>query len=149
MVVATLARRLSSEGRDIVNLSAGEPDFDTPEFISQAGIQGILDGGTRYTPVAGLPELRQAIARSLEREHDREVDPAGIVVACGAKNALFNAIFSLFGPGDEVLIASPYWTSYPELVRIARAEPIYVRGAEEYGFRVAPADLDAAVTERT
>jgi aspartate aminotransferase len=149
IAVSTLAGRLRAEGRDIVDFSAGQPDFDTPSFISDAGVAGIRAGGTRYTPAAGLPALRKAIAENLSNESGREVDPAGIVVSCGAKHALFNAIFSLFGPGDEVMIASPYWTSYPEIVRIARAEPTFVAGSEERGFRVTPQDLESAATPKT
>jgi len=149
IAVSTLAGRLRAEGRDIADFSAGQPDFDTPSFISDAGIAGIRAGGTRYTPAAGLPALRKAIAENLSSEFGRPVDPSGIVVSCGAKHALFNAIFSLFGPGDEVMIASPYWTSYPEIVRIARAEPTFVAGSEERGFRVTPPDLEAAVTPDT
>jgi len=111
IAVSTLAKKLASEGRDILNLAGGEPDFDTPEFISQAAIDGIRAGRTRYTPPAGLPELRKAIAGRLSEQARRELDWNGIVVSTGAKQALFNATFTLFGPGDEVLIASPYWTT--------------------------------------
>ncbi|MDH5590449.1 MAG: pyridoxal phosphate-dependent aminotransferase [Gemmatimonadota bacterium] len=149
IAVSTLAKRLASEGRDIINLSAGEPDFDTPAFIVDAAVEGIRSGETRYTPSAGLPGLRKAIAAFLSERSGREMDPDGVVVTAGAKQALFNACFSLFGPGDEVMIAAPYWTSYPELVTIARAEPVEVFGSEERGFKLTPEDLDAAFTERT
>lgn len=149
IAVSTLARKLRAEGRDILDLSAGEPDFDTPGFISEAGIEGIRRGQTRYTPAAGLPELRKAIAAEIRSRTGREVDWNGIVVTSGAKQALFNACFTLFGPGDEVLIASPYWTSYPEIVTLARAEPVFVAGPRERDFLLAPADLDRAATPRT
>lgn len=148
MAVAALARELRAQGRDIIDLSAGEPDFRTPDFIAQAGIAAIQDGRTRYTPPAGLPELRQAIAEELGRIHGRPIDPAGIVVTAGAKQALFNACFSLFGPGDRVLVPSPYWTSYPSIVRLARAETVLVPTAAERGFRLSTEDLDAAYDER-
>jgi len=149
IAVSSLAKRLRAEGRDIVDLSAGEPDFDTPEWIARAGIEGIEKGGTHYTPAPGLPELRRAIADRLGRESGREVPADGIVVSVGAKQALFNACFCLFGPGDEVLIASPYWTSYPEIVKLTRAEPVPVKGAEERDFRLTPDDLEAARTDAT
>jgi aspartate aminotransferase len=149
IAVSSLAKQLKAEGRDIINLSAGEPDFDTPEWIADAGIQGIRDGKTRYTPAPGTPELRQAIAASLQREFETDVDWNAVVVNAGAKHSLFNACFSLFGPGDEVLIASPYWTSYPQIVGLAQAEPVFVFGPEEKDFRVTPDDLQEKATEKT
>ncbi|NIP82171.1 MAG: aminotransferase class I/II-fold pyridoxal phosphate-dependent enzyme, partial [Gemmatimonadetes bacterium] len=144
IAVSSLAKELKAEGRDIINLSAGEPDFPTPSFIARAGIAAIEAGKTRYTPAAGLPELRQAVADTLGAAHGPEVDPAGVVVSAGAKQALFNALFVLTGPGDRVLVPVPYWTSYPEIVQLARAEFVPVHGAEERGYRVGPDELDAA-----
>ncbi|HZD05236.1 MAG TPA: pyridoxal phosphate-dependent aminotransferase [Longimicrobiales bacterium] len=149
IAVSTLAKRLVAEGRDVIDLSAGEPDFDTPAWISQAAVDGIRAGKTRYTPAPGIPELRKAIARTLSDRAGRELPWEGVVVTCGAKQALFNACFTLFGPGDEVLVATPYWTSHPEIVTLARAEPVPVRGAEEREFRLTPDDLEAAATGRT
>lgn len=149
MAVSSLAKRLASEGRDILNLSAGEPDFDTPAFISEAAIEGIRGGATRYTPPAGTPELRKAIASRLADRSGQEMDWEGVVVTAGAKQALFNAMFTLFGPGDEVLILSPYWTTYPALVSLARAEPVVVEGDAANDFKVGPAELEAASTDRT
>ena len=149
MAVSSLAKRLASEGRDILNLSAGEPDFDTPEFIREAGIEGIRGGGTRYTPPAGMPDLRKAIAASLQESTDRHIDWEGVVVTAGAKQALFNAAFTLFGPGDEVLIVEPYWTTYPAQVELARAEPVVVRGQEATDFKINPSDLEAVTNDRT
>jgi aspartate aminotransferase len=149
IAVSSLAKQLKSEGRDIINLSAGEPDFDTPSWISEAGIQGIRDGKTRYTPAPGTPALRKAIAADLQGRFGGEVDWNAIVVNAGAKHSLFNACFSLFGPGDQVLIASPYWTSYPEIVTLARAEAVFAWGSEERDFILTPQDLDAVATERT
>lgn len=149
MAVSALAKRLAAEGRDIINLSAGEPDFDTPSFISDAAISGIRAGGTRYTAAPGLPELRKAIATHLSARAGREIPWEGIVASTGAKQALFNAIFALFGPGDDVLVLTPYWTTYPDLVQLARAEPVFVVGDQARDFKVTPADLDAAATERT
>ena len=148
IAVSTLAKKLKAEGRDVIDLSAGQPDFDTPAFISEAGIQGIRDGHTRYTPTPGTPALRKAIADTYSARLGREVDPGSIVVNNGAKHSLFNAIFALFGPGDRILIPVPYWTSYPEIVTLARAEPVTVRGAAALDFRMTPADLQAAYSHK-
>ena len=149
IAVSTLAKKLRAEGRDIVNLSAGEPDFRTPDGIAEAGIAGIRRGRTRYTPSAGLPELRAAAAEYMTAGTAYPPDPARVVVSAGAKQSLFNACFCLFGPGDEVLIASPYWTSYPEMVTLARAESVMVAGSESRGFNLTPDDLEAVATPRT
>jgi aspartate aminotransferase len=149
IAVSTLAKRLRAEGRDIIDLSAGEPDFGTPEWISDGAIEGIQSGATRYTPVSGIPELRRAIAGYLESVGNRKVDWEGVVVAAGAKQSLFNAAFALFGPGDEVLIGAPYWTSYPQMVALARAEPIPVAGDASRNFLLTRTELDDACTERT
>lgn len=144
MAVAALCRAMREEGRDVIDLSAGEPDFRTPDFAAQAGIAAIVQGFTQYTPAAGLPALRSAIAESITAAHGRAVDPQSIVVSTGAKQALFNACFTLFGPGDEVLVPVPYWTSYPEILTIARATPAFVRARDETGFKVDVDDLETA-----
>jgi len=149
IAVSNLARQLRTEGRDIIDLSAGEPDFDTPSWISEAAISGIESGRTRYTPVAGIPELRQAVAGYLNTISRDEVDWEGVVVSSGAKHALFNTAFACFGPGDEVLVTTPYWVSYPEIVSLSRAKSIYVSGDESSNFLVTTEDLDAAYTDRT
>ncbi|MFW5947443.1 MAG: aminotransferase class I/II-fold pyridoxal phosphate-dependent enzyme, partial [Gemmatimonadota bacterium] len=144
IAVSSLAKELAARGRDIINLSAGEPDFPTPSFISDAAIEAIRGGRTRYTPAPGLPELRKAIATALGEAHGVGVSPAGVVVSAGAKQALFNAMFVLVGPGDRVLVPVPYWTSYPEIVQLARGEPVPVQGREDRGYRVTPEELEAA-----
>jgi aspartate aminotransferase len=149
MAVSSLAKRLASEGRDILDLSAGEPDFDTPAFVCDAAIAGIKGGATRYTPPAGTPQLRKAIAARLSERAGRTLDWEGVVVTAGAKQALFNAIFTLFGSGDEVLILAPYWTTYPALVELARAAPVFVEGDASNDFKVGPAELEAASTGKT
>jgi aspartate/methionine/tyrosine aminotransferase len=149
MAVSALAKRLASEGKDILDLSAGEPDFDTPAFVRDAAIRGIQGGQTRYTPPAGTPALRKAIAARLTERAGREMHWEGVVVTSGAKQALFNAIFTLFGPGDEVLIPAPFWTTYPDLVTIARAEPVIVMGDETRSFKITTSDLERAATSRT
>lgn len=149
IAVSTLAKKLAAEGRDIINLSAGEPDFDTPTFISDGAVEGIRAGHTRYTPPAGIPALRAAIAARLSERGEVDAVPEGVVVTAGAKQALFNAIFTLFGPGDEVLVAAPYWTTYPALVEIARAEPVTVFGDAENGFKITRSHLESVATDAT
>lgn len=149
IAVSTLAKKLAAEGRDILNLSAGEPDFDTPVFIADAAVEGIRGGQTRYTPPPGIPALRQAIAARLSERAGRELDWQGVVVTAGAKQALFNAFFTLFGPGDEVLVAAPYWTTYPDLLIIARATPKAVFGEEADDFKLTVEILEAATSDAT
>ena len=148
LAVAARAKELAAAGADIVDLSAGEPDFDTPGFAAEAGIAAIRAGRTRYTAAAGLPELRKAIARELSRSSGIEANPAGVVVTAGAKQALFNAMFVLFGRGDRVIIPAPYWTSYPALTHLAHAEPLVVHGDPDNGFKITPAILDSVDTSR-
>ena len=146
IAVSTRIKQLIADGADVLDLCVGEPDFPTPAFISEAGIRAIREGRTRYTPVPGIPALRAAIAKDLERLSPEagDLDSHGVVVTTGAKQALFNVCFSLFGPGDRVLIPVPYWTSYPEIVGLARAKAVAVRGAAENGYKVTPEDLEAA-----
>ena len=147
IAVSSLAKELQAQGSDIINLSAGEPDFPTPRFIAEAAMAAIQAGRTRYTPAAGLPALRDAIAAALARRHGADVAASGVVVSAGAKQALFNALFVLVGPGDRVLVPVPYWTSYPEIVQLARAEWVPVQGPAERGYRVGPEELEAAWDE--
>ena len=149
IAVSSLAKHLRAEGRDIIDLSAGEPDFDTPGWISEAGVDGIRAGRTRYTPTAGMPDLRRAIAGYLESLVGRPIEWEGVVVGSGAKQSLFNAAFALFGPGDEVLVATPYWTSYPEIVTLSRAEPVPVSGSPDRNFLVTPDDLESVYNDQT
>lgn len=142
LAVATLCKQRRAEGREVIDLSAGEPDFRTPDFAAQAGIAAISQGFTHYTAVPGIPELRDAIACHLSASSGRPTDPAGVVVSVGAKHALFNACFTLFGPGDRVLLPSPYWTSYPDLIRLARADTVVIPTSPESGFRVSTDQLD-------
>lgn len=148
IAVNSLAKRLQAEGRDIINFGAGEPDFDTPAWISQAAVDGIEAGQTHYTAAPGMPELREAIADTYE-SRGRTVEWSQVVVSNGAKQSLFNTCFTLFGPGDEVLVSAPFWTSYPAIISLARAEPVTVAGPEEMDFRLRPEDLDEAATDRT
>lgn len=147
--LTALSRQLRAQGRNILDLSAGEPDFRTPAFAGEAGMAAIEQGFTHYAPVAGLPALREAVAQQLARLSGKRIDASRIVITPGARQALFNACFSLFGPGDDVLIPVPWWTSYPDIVRLARARPVFVRPGDEAGLRLTTADLAAALTPRT
>lgn len=146
LAVSALAREMRAAGRPVVDLSAGQPDFATPGFISQAGIAAIENGKTGYAPAPGIGELRSAIATDLSESYGVPAAAEGVVVTVGAKQALFNALFALVGPGDQVLVPVPYWTSYPYLVHLARATPVEVAGPEGNGFKVGPEELDAAWT---
>lgn len=148
IAIAALCRELRAKGRDVIDLGVGEPDFRTPDFIAEAGITSIQQGMTQYPPVPGIAPLRAAIAKHITATVGKPADPAGVVVTSGAKQALFNACFTLFGPGDEVLVPAPYWTSYPALVRLARAEPKIIETTPEQGFKVDVNALEAAWTPR-
>jgi len=143
LALAALTRELRAQGREVIDLGVGEPDFRTPDFASEAGIASIEQGFTQYTPVPGLPALRKAIAAHISEQTGHAASFDGVVVTSGAKQALFNACFVLFGPRDKVLIPVPYWTSYPALVQLARATPRYVAASDQTGFKITPADLDA------
>ena len=145
LAVASRARALKAAGREVLDLGAGEPDFDTPEFIRRAAQKAIDAGATRYTATEGILPLRQAIAA----QANAQVDPAEVVVSTGSKQSLFNACFVLFGPGDEVLVPTPSWTSYYEMVALSRATPVPVFGDIATGLKVTAAQLDRAATPRT
>ena len=149
VAITALARELRGEGRDIVSLSAGEPDFDTPDHIRAAGKAAIDRGETRYTSPEGIPELRAAIAAKFARENQLAYAPDQIIVTAGGKQALFNALVATLNPGDEVVIPAPFWVSYPDIVRLAGGTPVIVEGRLETGFRITPEALDAAITPRT
>lgn len=144
-----IIQKLRAEGRDIVNFSVGEPDFDTPEFIRAAGIAAIEGGQTRYTPVPGTPDLRRAVAEFVGAERGVEVAPEEVVICSGAKQALTEAFLALCDPGDEVLLPAPYWVSYPDEIRLAEATPVVVTPPEESRFRITPEHLEPHVTPRT
>ena len=146
---STRARALRASGRDIISLDAGEPDFDTPDNIKEAAIRAIREGKTKYTDVDGIPELKAAICAKFKRENRLSYTPAQINVSPGGKPVIFNAMMASLEPGDEVVIAAPYWVSYPDMVLIAGGAPVFVATTAENGFKVKPADLEAAIGERT
>lgn len=142
------ARELKAQGRDIIGLAAGEPDFDTPENIKEAAIKAIRDGKTKYTNVDGIPELKDAIVAKFKRENGLTYTPAQVNVSPGGKPVIYNAMVATLNPGDEVIIPAPYWVSYPDMVLLAGGEPRFVSTAAP-SFKLAPADLEAAITPRT
>ncbi|MBI3614917.1 MAG: pyridoxal phosphate-dependent aminotransferase [Candidatus Omnitrophica bacterium] len=146
--VTALAKQLKAEGKKVINLAAGEPDFDTPEAVKKAAIEAIQEGFTKYTPTTGIPELKNAIASTLLKERRLSYRPEQIAVTCGAKQALFNLLQVLVQAGEEVLIPSPYWVSYPEMVRLAGAAPVEVRTDPASGFQVERKALEKAWSSR-
>lgn len=147
--VLALATKLRAEGRDIISLGTGEPDFDTPQAIKDAGIAAIESGATKYTPVDGTANLKAAIARKLQRDNNLEYGPGQILVTSGAKQALYDLCVALLGPGDEAIIPAPYWVSYPDMVKLADADPVFIETSIDDHFKVTPKRLAAAMTPRT
>jgi aspartate aminotransferase len=143
------ARRLKAEGRDIVAVSSGEPDFDTPDNIRAAANAAIARGRTKYTPVAGIPELREAIVRKFKRENRLEYRAAQTIVSTGGKQVIANALLATVDPGDEVIVPAPYWVSYPELVQLCGGTPVVVTTDAACGFKLRAEALEAAITPRT
>jgi len=149
IAITALARRLRAEGRNIISLSAGEPDFDTPEHIRAAAKAAIDRGETRYTSPEGIAGLRAAIAAKFARENRLEYAPDQIIVTTGGKQAISHALAGTLDPGDEVIVPAPYWVSYPDMVRLAGGTPVILEARMETGFRITPAALAAAITPRT
>ena len=147
--MAQLARDLKAQGHEVINLSLGEPDFDTPEHIKDAANKALQAGYTKYTPVPGLVELQEAIVTKLKRDNNLDFKPNQIVVSNGAKQAIANLSLSLLNPEDDVLIFTPYWVSYKEIVRLSGANPIYVKTTIENNFKVTAEQLEAAMTDKT
>jgi len=143
------SRELKATGVDVINLSIGEPDFDTPKHIIDAASKAMADGYTHYPPVSGLPELRTAIAQKLKRENGFAFEAENIIVSNGAKHSLLNAVLSIVNPGDEVLIPAPYWVSYPSLIKYAGGIPVEIPSSVESDFKVSAKDLEAAITPKT
>jgi aspartate aminotransferase len=148
--MATKARELKAKGRDVISLSAGEPDFDTPDNIKQAAIKAIQEGkAAKYTAVDGIPQLKEAICRKFKRENQLGYKPSQITVGTGGKQVLFNALMATLNPGDEVIIPAPYWVSYPDIVLLAGATPVPVKTRMEDGFKMKPEALERAITKNT
>ena len=149
LAITARAKALQQEGRDICSMSAGEPDFNTPDFIVEASIKALQDGITRYGPAAGDPELREAIAEKLSRDNQIASQASNVLVTNGGKQAIFNLFQVVLNPGDQVLIPGPFWLSYPEMARLAGAEPVIVPSKAEDGFRLDLQSLEAAITPNT
>ena len=147
--ITTKAMALEADGRDIIRLSVGEPDFDTPAHIKQAAIEAIESGATKYTALDGTRGLKEAIQQKLERENGLSYSLDQILVSCGAKQSCFNLCLALLDQGDEAIIPAPYWVSYPEMVRMAEAEPVFIKTTVVSGFLMQPAELAAAITPAT
>jgi len=149
VAISQKARTMAQEGRDIIALSAGEPDFDTPLHVREAAIAAMNAGKTRYTNVDGIPELKEAVAAKFRRDNGLDVTAADCFVSSGGKQIIFNALLATLNPGDEVIVPVPYWVSYPEIVRLCGAEPVFAVADASTGFKLSPAVLEAAITPRT
>lgn len=149
LAITARAKELRAQGKDIVNFAAGEPDFDTPEYIQEAAVAAIKNGQTRYTPSVGSLDLRKEIAKKFKNDNGLTYDPKHIAVSCGAKHSIYCAVQILADEGDEVLIPSPYWVSYPEMVKLAGAIPTFIQTSAQTDFKVTPQQLERAITNRT
>jgi aspartate aminotransferase len=147
--MSRLSRELKDRGLDVINLSLGEPDFDTPMHIRKAAIEAIEQGYTHYPPVAGYPELKEAIIQKFKRDNNLSYSPSQIVVSNGAKQAIINVVLSLIEVGDEVIVPSPFWVSYPEMIKLSEGRTVYVHGSLENDYKITPEQLEAAITPRT
>jgi aspartate aminotransferase len=149
LAMARMSRELKEEGHDVIALSLGEPDFDTPEFIKEAAKQAVDDNFSHYTPVPGLLELRKAICTKLKRDNGLDYSPNEIIVSTGAKQSIANLCLSLLNPGDEVILPAPYWVSYFELVKLGEATPVVVTSDIDSNFKISPEQLENAITDKT
>ena len=149
LAVTALAASLKAQGKDIIGLGAGEPDFDTPQHIKDAAVIAINRGFTKYTAVDGTPSLKAAIIAKFKRDNGLDYTPKQILVSCGGKQSFFNLAQAFINPGDEVIIPAPYWVSYPDIVLLADGKPVIVEAGIEQGFKITPAQLEAAITTKT
>lgn len=147
--MARLSRELQEQGEQIINLSLGEPDFDTPDHIKEAGIQAIKNGYSSYPPVPGFPDLRQAVAEKYQQDLGLEYAADQVIVSTGAKQSLINILLALVNPGDEVIIPAPYWVSYPEMVKIAEGEMVTISTNVDSDYKITPRQLEEAISDRT
>lgn len=147
--ITAKSKKLKSQGYDIVNFAAGEPDFDTPDFIKDAAISAIKEGFTKYTATTGIPELKKAISEKLKKDNSLEYAPSQIVVSCGAKHSIFNTLMVLLNKGEEALIPSPYWVSYPEMVNLCEGKAHFIKTSPENDFKIKIKDLEKSITSRT
>ncbi len=149
LAITARAAEMRAAGKDVIGLGAGEPDFDTPDHIKAAAIQAINEGCTKYTPVDGTATLKKAIIEKFKRDNKLDYKPEQILVSCGGKQSFFNLAQALINPGDEVIIPAPYWVSYPDMVLLAEGKPVIVEAGAEQNFKILPAQLEAAITDKT
>ena len=149
LAISAKAKAMKAAGESVVNFGVGEPDFPTPEYIVEAAIAALKAGKTKYTPSAGLPELRRAVCEKFRRENGLDYEPSQIIVSNGAKHSIFNVCYALVDEGDEVIIPAPYWLTYPEAVKTCGGVPVFVEGAKENAFKITAEQLEAAVTPKT
>ena len=149
LAMTAKARELKAQGKDVISLSIGEPDFNTPEIVKEAAKQAIDDNFTHYPPVPGYPDLREAVCQKFKRDNNLDFKPEQIVVSTGAKQSIYQVVQCLVNPGDEVIIPTPYWVSYKEIIRVAEGKCVYVKTLIENDFKVTPEQIEAAITPRT
>ncbi len=149
LAITSKAKKLKAEGKDIVTLAAGEPDFDTPDFVKDAGIEAIRSGFTKYTPTTGIPELKKLICSKFKTDNQLDYAPEQIIVSNGAKQSIFNALMVLLNPGDDALLPLPYWVSYPEMVNLCSANPRFIKTAAGNNFKITPASLLKHISPKT
>jgi len=147
--ITAKAKKLKAQGRDVINFAAGEPDFDTPDFIKEAAIEAIKSGFTKYTPTTGIPELKELICEKFKRDNSIDYKPSQIVVSCGAKHSIFNTLLVLVGKSDEVLIPLPYWVSYPEMVNLCEGKPVFIKTSAGNNFKLTPKELEKQISHKT
>jgi aspartate aminotransferase len=149
IVITQKARDLKAQGRDVISLSVGEPDFDTPDNVKEAAMAAIRRGETKYTPVSGIVPLREAIAAKFKRENSLDYKPSQTIVGTGGKHVIYNALLATLNPGDEVIVPTPYWVSYPEMVALCGGTPVFVDTTMEHNFKLQPEPLERAITKKT
>jgi aspartate aminotransferase len=149
LALAAKAAQLKAEGKDVIGLAVGEPDFETPQHIRDAAKKAMDEGKTKYTPVPGTPELRKAVSAKFKRENNLNYTPEQIIVSTGGKQVLYNAFMATLNPGDEVVVPAPYWLSYPEMISLCEGKPVVVKTTPESGFKMSPEQLDSAITDKT
>ncbi|MBU0478083.1 pyridoxal phosphate-dependent aminotransferase [bacterium] len=149
LAITAKIKTLRSQGIDVIGFGAGEPDFDTPEYIKNAAISSIKSGFTKYTPASGILELKKAVCDKFRDDNGLDYTPEQIIISCGAKHSLYNLIQVMCNPDDEVIIPIPYWVSYPDMAKLAGAKPVFIQGVEKNAFKISPSELENAITGRT
>ena len=149
LAVDALAKQMKADGKDVIGFGTGEPDFDTPDNIKKVGIAAIESGKTKYTPAAGLVDLRKAICARMKAEFDLDYDFTQVTVASGAKHSVYIALCALLNPGDEVILPAPYWVSYYEMIRMAGGVPFIIEAGEKQNFKISPSQLEGAIGKKT